>query len=815
MASLLATASGNWTTASTWKVVDATSFLDSEAATTQISTSYVTSSTFTPGAITIDGIAMKFSTYTGSQSGTITVALDQGGGVVTGTDVTINAADISQPGTSIPVGWYFFKFGSPVTLLGATAYSVKIKSSASQTLNIFRNATAGNWSRMLRTTTTQAPVAADICNICGEATAAGATTALTVTMDETANTDYGGLTINADGTLIYGTTASTNYVLRQSGLVTVYKDGTLNIGTTGTPMPSTSTAVLEFDCTSDGEFGLVVNSGTFVAQGNPLTYVWALLNADAAANATSLTTDVSTGWASGDAIAVASTSTDPTKGEHGTLNGAASGTTLTVNGFGGTGGGVLNAHTGTGAVKAEVVNLTRNVKIRSTSSTLVGYVQINASSTYNLDYVELYYLGEAASTKSALYLNASGNVDYCSFHDIEDTGMYHASNSLTYGNTYNVFYLCNSVNSTSYYPVFVQATATSTFSYNVVIKCYQGIWFNVARYGAVVNYNRVGGCSTAFDKGGFQHINTLNLGSFNYNIAHSCSDHGCNFDTSSDAFITMTGCEFNRNGGSGLYTSGTTTFLWLTSTNCKSIGNVSYGHYFSSIGIDARISGYTANGEASYAQANGIYAFSAGKILLLSPVMGTGTSHTGSDIYIGAKACEINVINGNLASTNEVTNSTGKQLSVIRSHKNDQSATTHKNWYKYGTVNSDQTTRHTASGYSWKLTPNDAVYKLILPGPAKWDTFKAGVLANTQVTVTAYVQKDGSYNGTAPRLVLVGGIVAGITSDVTASLTVASGNWEQLTVSATPTEDGVIEAYIDCDGTAGSVYVDDMTITQP
>jgi hypothetical protein len=61
---------------------------------------------------------------------------------------------------------------------------------------------------------------------------------------------------------------------------------------------------------------------------------------------------------------------------------------------------------------------------------------------------------------------------------------------------------------------------------------------------------------------------------------------------------------------------------------------------------------------------------------------------------------------------------------------------------------------------------------------------------------------------------MLGGIVAGIDTDVTDTLSVGADEWEQLSVSDTPTEIGVIEWYVDCDGTAGVVYVDDMGVAQ-
>src|SRR5258708_3457328 len=118
MTTRIAAATGNFTTAGTWMAVDGTSLNDSEAANTALTTAYQTSSTFTPGAIVVDGIAIKIaSRAAGTPSNTITVALDQAGADVAGTVVTMNVADIDVCGTTqIEGGWYYFKFATPVTL---------------------------------------------------------------------------------------------------------------------------------------------------------------------------------------------------------------------------------------------------------------------------------------------------------------------------------------------------------------------------------------------------------------------------------------------------------------------------------------------------------------------------------------------------------------------------------------------------------------------------------------------------------------------------------------------------------------------------
>ena len=225
MAVLKSIATGNFLTASTWGLVDATSYLNAETLTKTLNTNYsnARSVAFTPGAIVVDGIAVKLQVRT-TTVGTMSVhlALNSTHVEVAGTLVTINNADLPVCDGFGEGGWQFFKFASPVTLSAATAYEVEAKVSSANSAAIWTDATSGNVARALVTTTTQAPAAGDDLIICGEYTGAGTSNSLTVTMDALASsiTDYGSastslitpsLAICNKGTLTYGTTASTNY----------------------------------------------------------------------------------------------------------------------------------------------------------------------------------------------------------------------------------------------------------------------------------------------------------------------------------------------------------------------------------------------------------------------------------------------------------------------------------------------------------------------------------------------------------------------------------------------------------------------------
>lgn len=334
MAILISCATGNWLTAGTWALVDSTSYSNSESASTAITTSYVSSSTFTPGAITIDAIAIKIATRTAT-IGTLSVALDLATVTVTGTEVTINVADLNASlAASLDGGWVVFKFASPVTLAGATAYGVKIKTSSVSQVVAFSSATT-NWSRALRTTTTQAPVAGDDTIVAGEHTGAGTGNDFTVTMNETAATDYGSNTISTvtpalaickRGTLKFNDASAANPKLRLSGHAIVYNGGTLNIGTVATPIPRDSVAILEFDCTADGDFGLVCRNGSTVTmQGLSRTsgknIIVCKLTANTAVNLIQVIAITSTNFT----VAAASTTFDPTATTLGGSSAAAAG----------------------------------------------------------------------------------------------------------------------------------------------------------------------------------------------------------------------------------------------------------------------------------------------------------------------------------------------------------------------------------------------------------------------------------------------------------------------------------------------------------
>ena len=136
----------------------------------------------------------------------------------------------------------------------------------------------------------------------------------------------------------------------------------------------------------------------------------------------------------------------------------------------------------------------------------------------------------------------------------------------------------------------------------------------------------------------------------------------------------------------------------------------------------------------------------------------------------------------------------------------------YRNETSYGRLESDTSTRRTASGYSWKATIKNA--DGTKGNGYIWNIAKVAVEANSQVTASVYVNRTGT--GINAGLKVSGGQLAGFAS-TEAYCTGSADSWEQVTVTGTPTENGVItiqaEAY-----TGGTLshyaYFDDFSITQ-
>lgn len=833
MAMLISRATGNFTAAATWGVADSAtgSQLTNPSASTNTTTSYVYSSTFTGTNTRVaDGIALFLKRLT--TTGTVTVALSDDNGVTATRSVTVNASDLPADES-----WVFFKFGTTLTLDGGTDYRVGVIASDADNALIYRNATAGNWARMVSTTTTGAPAATDTMLIVGEWTGAGASSSYTVTMDNTTTTDFGtnvtasapsqtnpqifnGVQIGQNGTLTWGTSATTNYYLKISGLLTVWSGGTYNMGSSGTPCPRDSTMTLEFDSignTGNNQFSAYLfNGSVFNVYGQSRTSGKSIfsckLSANAAVNDTSLTIDADTGWLDNDRVAVASTTRTASESETGLLNGAAGASTLTVDGFAGVGGGLAFAHSGTSPTQAEIILLTRNVIIKGVSTSAYAGFNTFGSSQVTVRWALFNFMSTWPSpTGTGIF-----DVQYCSFwtsNSIVFAGSSIATSNVTFSN--NVGYIFNNgvqVNHNT-------SGGSNTFQNNIIIQnTTGGTAFSISPASSDVNAGTFSNNTAVGGSSGFSI--TSNRYTVDNITAHSQMSTGitltaphlitnCTAWRVSDAGIML--------GNNGTAFSGTSEINTFTAFGSNF--NVAYtGAFRLYEGIIAGDTSFSSSvGLGRWTSANAIAVGFANIVnCSFSPTSGIYVPHTLADIDLTTNAMRVqfNLSNVALRAATEVANTSNlSPYGFIKSSKHDQTEGAFKSWFQSGVIERDTTIFNTAAP-SERLTPTSTTIKL-----ASGSRLVA-VDDGSTITINAYVRKsatgDGAaYNGNQPRLIVRANPACGITTDtVLDTMTVGTGTWEQLTgTTAAVDADGALEFYVDCDGTAGWVNVDDWSVT--
>lgn len=834
MAVYLSKATGNLTDATaTWGTVDATSYLNAETAAHTVTTAFngTRTAAFTPGAITVDGIALKLCNRTGT-TGTISVHLADNAThtEVPGTLVTINCSDLpAAVQADINGGWIFFKFGSGVLLVVATAYEVEVNTSSATQVTLWRDSTAANVSRCLRTTTEAAPGAGDDIIVTKQWTAAATGTAVTITIDQTAATDYGAastslilpaVAVTNGGTLKSGTTASTNYVYKVSGNIIVYAGGELDFGTTGTPVPRNSSFTLTLDSGTAVDFGIIIrNLGTFVSQGLSRTAAKlidrCLLNTDEAVNSTDLGVDTDTGWLDNDAIAVATTTRTAAQCESGLMNGNAGASSLTVDGFAGAGGGLAFAHSGTSPTQAEVVLLTRNVVITGASTTLTGYVDIKPTAAVDCDWTEFKFLGSGNTNKRGIdFAGTTGvqTLNRCSFHDFtpSSAGIFHSAASGT------AFVLSDSIFFNMYGTLFQwsnASTGTWILDNNIFMRTTGDRCVTLNDIGGTFTNNTIVGSATV---GMVANETAVTAGTFSGFNCHGNASTGLSYSVpGGDATITGTN-KMWRNSSSGLNISGGD----FTVNNLEAFGNSSENIGSNLPGVRCVLNSPVLSGDTTFSTANGINMNSnnfMGIFIINSGDFGTATgikvAHSTADIAISQTSyLSFQLNNTKLASATEfVQASFLGATAFLSSEKHDQTAGNHKKQFRVGLLTIDTTIFDVTP--SLRMAPTSATNKFrVTVGRVN---VNSGQTVTPTIKVRESVVGDGTaYNGNRIRLLVLRNDSLGILADtVLATATVSSvGAFESISgATAAVNDDGQLAFAIDCDGTTGWINADTLS----
>jgi hypothetical protein len=838
MSVLLSKGTGNFTAATAvWGLVDSTSYLNAENATESLLTtaySGTRSSAFTPGAITVYALVIKLCERIGT-TGTISVSLRNStiglDDFVTGTEVTINVSDLpSCLEADLNGGWICLVLATPILLLAATDYNIQAKTSSTTQVDLWCDGTADNISRCLVTTTEQAPAAGDDFIVCRQRTAPATATAVVITLNETAATDYGstptaansligpGFAVCDGGTVRVGTAAATTYQLKLSNSVVVYSGGVWEEATTGTPMPRDSSFDFTFDCGANADYGFTPrNLCTFTRQGQSRTAAKLIdrckLNTDEAAAQTILGVDTDTGWKSGDEIVIVSTSRTGSETEKRVLASDATATTLTVT------VGLTNAHSGTSPTQAEVVLLTRNVRMHGASATLQAYVDIKPTAVVDWDWAQTYWMGSATANKRGVDIGTTTGAlqfDFCSIHDF----VVASSISLNLLANFNNISLDDLIlyNITSYW---LQTSTTSGTTWNLnnllATGCAAGSQMFLQEVGGTIgNITAAGNASTGSAIS--ISIGSELMGAVGILTAHSNAGPG--IAVSGTINGTISNIISWRNSGVGLSLSS----VAGAKVNAYSIfGNLTTNLQFSAVGVTTEINNGVVAGDTTVATTQGILGTGqrGSAIRINSSTFGVTSgifvAHTRDVTPVISDFTDLIFNNCILASATEILTPTTLMAPgvVFSSQKHDQTSGNNRQQRREGLITLDTTAGMFDVTPSIRLAPSSATEDLeLIIGRVN---VNSGQAATVSVKVRESVAGDGTdYNGERVDLAVRRNDSIGIVDDVDLdTATVASeGAFETLTgTTAAATEDGVMEFIIDCNGTTGWVNVDTLTVT--
>jgi hypothetical protein len=325
------------------------------------------------------------------------------------------------------------------------------------------------------------------------------------------------------------------------------------------------------------------------------------------------------------------------------------------------------------------------------------------------------------------------------------------------------------------YGIFLSSISYSTLNYLSVYRYNSGIVFNNS------NNNTVTTITNANNNG----------------------DSGVFFYLSNNNTVT-TITNANNNNGYGVYFNNSNNNTVTTITNANN--NNGYGVYFNNSNNNTVTTITNANNNNN----GGVYFTSSNNMIKSLSTNGNGVSggyfnSGGVNTIINFSASEANPVTPSVDYSNSTlrVNKYGGVANTARIYAQGQQSNT------TGLIFSQTVTRHTPSGLAWEFQPDSTRLSNYV---APLSLSKVACTANQLVTFKAWMKKDHATN-IACQIRLPAYQIAGVTSDVTA---VAADNtdWQQLTITFTPTENGVVEILAEAWYVAGdsNAYVHDVSV---
>ncbi len=536
---------------------------------------------------------------------------------------------------------------------------------------------------------------------------------------------------------------------------------------------------------------------------------------------TSLSVDTDTGWLSGDVVAVASTSRTFSEGELFLLNANAgvSSMTSTIP--------ASYAHSGTSPTQGEVALLTRNVRIRSTSSSLMSYVYVTALSSFTAQWAEFYFIGVNTTNKRGVEVDcgttaSAKSITYCTVRDTEVGGFYTAAGSTSFNMTFsnNVMWFCNqSFN--------INSTITNTdwvVDSNISIRTLTstGTCYNLSDIGGTFTNNTAAGANNQY---GILLQETLGtIGTFSGNVSHSNGSGGMGVTASISSGTIGTFTAW-RNSNFGIAFTSASLPVEASFDSLTLFGNTTANLYFTN-SCNVSVTGTNIMaGDASFATTSNFYfdTNSGCYNINISGIdmsgSGTGLAACTNEFFSNATFTILTGTANNckFGAANFFSDRTKlTKYAYIGMERYGQANGAARTEMRYGQILLD-TSIFNAATPSMRMTPNSASVKL--ESAPKGSGILAAVASGGTVSVSVYVRKsvigDGTaYNGNQPRLIQRANPALGQNADVPlATAAAAAGSWELLTAtSSAATDAGAWEFIVDCDGTTGWVNVDDWLL---
>lgn len=473
----------------------------------------------------------------------------------------------------------------------------------------------------------------------------------------------------------------------------------------------------------------------------------------ASAQPTDLTIDTDTGWKAGDVIAIASTTRTANECEIVSLASDAGASTLTLNLH------PVNFHNGTSTdVQAELINLTRNVKVRSVSNTAMSFVTITDGAAADIDWTEFYYLGENATGKGGVEIANLGSqafntdIQFSSIHDCEDFGFRvnggASATTLVFSN--NIAWNLATVLGPACTVNSALAFTNYTIDNNILIRTANNNGWTLSDVGGTFTNNTVVGSAGI---GISPQEGSAILGTMTGNVVHSCAGVGVSFSVAGISG-TFGGTAWRCNS-SGITISNAVIDLILDSVVV--FGNSANNIVLSGSGLDVWLKSPISNGDTTFPTTNGIAlgVQGSGRVLIdngdFSTISGIKTAHT-NDISISNAGTAYSIVQRSTkmgAATEVLGQANLGNNGFIASAKHDQTAGNHKTWMRNGTIQTDSTVFNTAAP-SLLMTP-------ITSGVAFNANFTSGssdatalaVVANGPLDIGSVVFSATIWNGTA------------------------------------------------------------------